>query len=201
MDDDQIRGRANITPAEMNLIFRARMIWRDLATWLRAYMISLYGNIGNVDAINQRLYKIPVQYGNIFRLFFGDQITEQLIFFVKQYIALYQSLFIALLNNDVESVNKYTQQLYQNIEARAGLFSTVNPYWNENEIASLITSFTNMNVEAAKSLLRGEYNKSIDVFDRLLSYTTVMGDFLSEGLLNYLLYTQQPQQTNPDTAT
>lgn len=201
MDDDQIRGRANITPAEMNLIFRARMIWRDLATWLRAYMISLYGNIGNVDAINQRLYKIPVQYGNIFRLFFGDQITEQLIFFVTQYIALYQSLFIALLNNDVESVNKYTQQLYQNIEARAGLFSTVNPYWNENEIASLITSFTNMNVEAAKSLLRGEYNKSIDVFDRLLSYTTVMGDFLSEGLLNYLLYTQQPQQTNPDTAT
>lgn len=201
MDDDQIRGRANITPAEMNLIFRARMIWRDLATWLRAYMISLYGNIGNVDAINQRLYKIPVQYGNIFRLFFGDQITEQLIFFVTQYIALYQSLFIARLNNDVESVNKYTQQLYQNIEARAGLFSTVNPYWNENEIASLITSFTNMNVEAAKSLLRGEYNKSIDVFDRLLSYTTVMGDFLSEGLLNYLLYTQQPQQTNPDTAT
>ena len=201
MDDDQIRGRANITPAEMNLIFRARMIWRDLATWFRAYMIGLYGNIGNVDAVNRRLYEIPVQYGNIFRLFFGDQITEQLIFFVTQYIALYQSLFIARLNNDVESVNKYTQQLYQNIEARAGLFSTVNPYWNENEIASLITSFTNMNVEAAKSLLRGEYNKSIDVFDRLLSYTTVMGDFLSEGLLNYLLYTQQPQQTNPDTAT
>lgn len=191
MDDDQILGTANITPAQMNLIFRARMIWRDLATWLRAYMISLYGNVGDVDAINRRLYEIPRQYGNIFGLFFGDQIEEQLIFLVTQYIALFQSLFVSLLNNDVESVNNYMQQLNQNIESRSDLFSTVNPYWTKGELSALVSSFTNMSIEEATALLSKNFDRHVNVYNRLLSYTTLMGDYISEGLFNYMIYNRQ----------
>lgn len=65
--------------AQMNFIFRARLLWRDLATWLRAYKVSLYGGVGNTEALSQRLYQIPMEYGNILKVFVGDEVTEQYI--------------------------------------------------------------------------------------------------------------------------
>ena len=35
--------------SQINFIFRARMLLRDLATWLRSYKVSLYGGVGNTD--------------------------------------------------------------------------------------------------------------------------------------------------------
>ena len=36
-----------------------------------------------------------------------------------------------------------------------------------------------------------EYQKNIEIFDSILNDTTIMGDYFSEGLLNYLNSTQR----------
>ncbi len=48
---------------QMNFIFRARMLWRDLATWMTIYLVSTYGGYPNQGAVADKLYELPLEYG------------------------------------------------------------------------------------------------------------------------------------------
>lgn len=178
--------RTTISTAQMNLVFRLRMIWRELATWLRTYMVSLYAGVGNTEAISQRLFRLPLEYGSILRIFFGDQITERYITLMTRYIALLQSLLIARINNDIDSINSLTQQIFQNIDERADFLAGINPYWQKSQWLSLLTSFNRLQIEEATSFLTRDYTRNIEIFERILSLTNVIGDYFSEGIINYL---------------
>jgi hypothetical protein len=171
---------------QINFILRARLLWRDLASWLRSYKVSLYGGVGNTDELSQRLFRLPTEYGSIFRVFFGDQNTEQFMYLLTQYIAILQSLFIAQINNDVDAINNLTQQAYQNINSTAALLASINPYWSQSEWVTLLNSFTSMQIDEATTFLTKDYTRNIDIFDRILALTNIIGDYFSEGLTNYL---------------
>lgn len=173
--------------AQMNFIFRARLLWRDLATWLRAYKVSLYGGVGNTEALSQRLYQIPMEYGNILKVFVGDEATEQYINLLSQYIILLQSLFISQINDDRDTSDELTKQIYQNAKNRAILLAQINPYWSRNEWITLMNSFTQMQIEEATTFLTRDYNQNVEIFDRILSLTTIMGDYFSEGLTFFFM--------------
>ncbi len=180
---------------QINFIFRARLLWRDLASWLRSYKVSLYGGVGNTDELSQRLLRLPIEYGSIFRVFFGDQNTEQFMYLLTQYIAILQSLFIAQINNDVDAINNLTQQAYQNINSTAALLASINPYWSQSEWVTLLNSFTSMQIDEATTFLTKDYTRNIDIFDRILALTNIIGDYFSEGLTNYFILSQQQQTT------
>jgi len=177
--------------SQMNFIYRARMFWRDFVTWLRSYKVSLYGGVGNTDELSRRLFQLPEEYGAFSRVFFGDQTMEQLMYLLTQYIAILESLFIAQINNDINEINSLIQQAHQNVNDAAALLASVNPFWNENEWVTLLSSLTNLQIDEATTFLTKDYMRNIDIFDRLLSLTNIIGDYFSEGLINYFLFSQR----------
>lgn len=181
--------------AQMNFIFRARMLWRDLATWMRSYKVSLYGGVGNTEELSQRLFRIPLEYGNILKVFFGDQATEQFTNLLIQYIAILQALFTAQINNDVNEINNLTQQAYQVVNSIAALLASVNPYWTQSDWITLFSAFTSMQIDEATTFLTKDHTKNIDIFDRIMSFTNIIGDYFSEGLTNYFILKEQQQAT------
>ena len=167
------------------------MVWRDLASWLRAYKTGLfYGGDGNTEELSRRLFRIPVEYGSILRVFFGNQATEQFIFLSTQYLTILQALFTAQSNNDIDAVNDLTQQAYQTVNRWADFFASVNPYWTRGEWVALLSAFTAMQIEEMTTFLTGDHAKNVDVFDRLLSLTTVIGDYFSKGMIDYFTLIQ-----------
>jgi hypothetical protein len=181
--------------SQMNFIFRARMIWRDLATWLRSYKVSLYGGVGNTDELSQRLFRIPTEYGNLLKVFLGDQATDQFIALLTQYIAILQDLFIAQVNKDNDQINNLTQQAYKNVNDTAALLASINPYWVESEWVTFLNSFTSMEIDESTTFLTEDYTKNIDIFDKILSLTNIIGDNFSGGLTNYFVLNQQQRVT------
>ena len=180
------RRSGNIYSGELNLIFRARMFWRDLATWLRSYLVSLYGDLDITDEISTKLHELPTDYANILSIFFGDKITEEYVTLINVYIATFEALFNAHKSGDTESVSEHTRRLYENDSQRAKFLAEINPFWIESALRSLMNNFTSMTIDESTTILTQEYERNIDIFSRLLSHTTLMGDYFSEGLLNYL---------------
>ena len=175
---------------QINLIFQTRMLWRNMGSWIRAYIISLYANIGDQDIVKQRLYKVPVEFGNVFRLFFGDQPTEKLVSLLTNYITLLVSVLEAQKNNDVNGVNEYTKQLYENIDQIAELLSQINPFWQESDWKTLLYKYTQTTIEEAAAFYNKDYTRNIEIYDGLLTQASTMGDHISEGLLDYLKYSR-----------
>ena len=152
------------------------------------------------DEISTRLHELPTDYANILSLFFGDKITEEYLTLLNVYITTFEALFEAHKEGDSEAVSlsEYTRQLYENDSMRAAFLAQINPYWLENDLRSLMNNFTSMTIEESTTILTQEYDKNIDIFGRLLSHTTLMGDYFSEGLLNYLGVGLRP--INPPSA-
>lgn len=178
----------NIVTGQMNLIFRGRMLWRDMATWLTMYMLALYGGYPNLQALADQIYKLPLEYGDFMKLIFGDKISDDYINLVSQYVIILEYLFYYQMVGDQNAASNFTQQLYENTNQRAAFLGQINPYWQENTWRTLLTTFNNLIIEESTALLTREYDKSVDIFNSLLSQSTIIGDYFSEGILGYLQY-------------
>lgn len=177
----------------INLVFRARILWRDLATWIRAYLISAYSGLEIQKAVGEKLYRLPLEHGNVFKLFFGDKATEGYIALLSNYIITLESLFHAQIAGDTNTVNELTRKLYDNINQKAAYLARINPFWQEDVWRSLMINFTSMTIEQSTTFLTKDYRKNIEIFERILAYSTVIGDYFSGGLLNYI---SLPSPTN-----
>ncbi len=178
--------RSGLMSGEMNLIFRARMLWRDLATWMTIYLVSTYGNYPNQDALRQKLYDLPQEYDNLLRLVFGDAATTEYVNLVSTYIVILQSLFHAQLEGDGDTVSELARRLYRNLDQQAAFLARLNPYWEEETWRSLLHHYNHLLFENSMTLLTEDFNKNVDVFGRLLSFSSVIGDYFSEGIIDYL---------------
>jgi len=80
----------NLTQGEDNIIFRARIIWRDIATWIRAYLVYVHfkSDPKLQEMTINKLMSLPVQFGNMIRLFFGDRVADEYTDILTNYIAL-----------------------------------------------------------------------------------------------------------------
>ncbi|MEL7654682.1 MAG: hypothetical protein AAGU75_02100 [Bacillota bacterium] len=179
---------SNFTSGQINLIFKSRMLWRDMGSWTRTYIISLFAGIGDQEVVSQRLHKVPLEFGNTFKVFFGEAITEHITNLLTNYITLLQSIFNAQKIDDIDAVKNYTKQLYETIDQLAAYLAQINPFWQENDWKNFLYNYTQMVIDESATFLERDYVRNIEIYDRLLSLSSVIGDYFSEGLLNYINY-------------
>lgn len=176
-----------INNAQMNLIFNTRILWRNLATWMRAYLVARFTGIDITEDIFQRLYEIPAEFGHIFRLVFGDQITDKYVQQLSSAIVLFKDFIESEITGNVEQANEIAKKLYQGADERAAFLASINPYWTETEWKNLIYIFYKYTFEEITSFLNGN-PRSIPIFDQILKHADRMGDYFSQGLFNYMTY-------------
>ena len=177
----------NITPGEMNLIFRARLIWRNLSTWMLIYLASLFGNYGNQQEIRDQIYTIPADYVNVMKMVFGEQVAEHYSTLLTVYVANLVTFFESMRDGNQEEIDRHIKQLRESIDQRAAFLAQINPYWQEGTWRMLLHGANNLLIEMAITYMRGEYKGNIDVYSRLLDHTNVIGDYFSQGIMNYLI--------------
>lgn len=184
---NQLNGIPCITYDQMELIYSLRMLWYELTTWTRAYFISVYEDIPeNTANVLARLNEIPRQYANILTPFFGGEATEQNIALIYEYIQLVVALVNAQREGNVEAVNQATQLLYQNLNKRANLLSSIDPYFEQTQWQNMQTNYTRYTIEEATAFLVGDHETSLNVFDRLLALSLDLGDFFANELFTYI---------------
>lgn len=179
---------SSIPASQVDLVFESRTIWRDLATWIQSYLVSVFAGFGNQDSIEVKLKGISLEFGNILSTVFGGEIGEQYINLINNWLNTFKLLVSSQINGDINAVNGYTKQLYDDIEQLSIFLSDINPFWIENEWQALLYRFNDMIIEELSAYINKEYTTAIESFDRLLNLTSIIGNYYSKGLLNYLTY-------------
>jgi len=178
-----------------NVIYRARVVWRDFAKWLRAYSVYVFldSDPKLQELIATRLLNAPYDYIEMLKLFFGDQIADEYNFLLTNYITLFINLIHAEKSGDVNAANEYIKQLYQNVEQRADFLSRINPFWQKTTLQSMMHYFTELNVTEITTFLSKDYEQNLNIYDRILSQSSVIGDYLAQGIMNYMQYSDRQQ--------
>ncbi|WP_312649093.1 hypothetical protein [Aminipila sp.] len=179
---------SSIPTSQVDLVFESRTIWRDLATWIQSYLVSVFAGFGNQDSIEVKLKGIALEFGNILSTVFGGEIGEQYVNLITNWLNTFKLLVSSQINSDINAVNGYTKQLYDDIDQIAIFLSNINPFWIENEWQALLYRFNDMIIEELSAYINKQYTIAIESFDRLLNLTSIIGNYYSKGLLNYLTY-------------
>ncbi len=175
-----------ITYSQMNMIFNARVYYRRLTTWTRAYIISRYFGIGTSEELFGRLYLESLDIGNMLQIIFGRTYSEQYSQMVSQFPIALRDLLSAQMEGDIEAMNKNVERLYRNVAERAAFLEALNPYWSEAGYIDLFNTYIQLTLEEANAIASGDYRKDIEIFDRLTAHSNKMGDTFAQGLYDYI---------------
>lgn len=190
----------NRTPSqgEANIIFRGRIALMEIAIWIWSYLeaVSLNSDAELQQVIIAKLQSVPQKYGSMLKIFFGEGIADEYTVLLSDYIMLLINFINAQKNGDAKASDEYKKQLYQNVDQRADYLAKVNPFWQTESLKSLLYNYTNMLIDESTAFLSKDYKKSANIFDRLLSYSSIIGDYLVEGITDYLTYSARQPKSN-----
>lgn len=182
---------------QMNTIYKIRIFWFELATWVRFYMLSIYLGIGDDSGlVLERLRQVPVDYVNQLRQFFGEKVSDDYLALFNTYIDLIVAFIDAQIKGDVEEINRITQLFYENENERAAFLNAINPFWDEAETRNRLHNLLQATIDESTTFLTGNYARNVDIFSRILDQAESMSYFFAQGLFDYINYTQQEITNN-----
>jgi hypothetical protein len=175
-----------ISYAYVNLIKDFRLLMTQLAYLTRSYMVSVFSGFGNAVATANRLYNLPNKFKEKAELIFGTPLSEEFLELLSLHVLYIQKLVEAMKNRDNDSANYYTQRLYQNAGDIAAYYAKINPFWDETQWKTLLDNYISLVIQEAVALGTGDYEKELDIFDRLIIAALAMGDYQAEGFIQYI---------------
>ena len=178
-----------ITYGYLNLVKDFRNLMTQLAYLTRAYMVAVYSGYGNEESIAKRLYDLPNKFKEKAELIFGTLLSEEFLTLLSLHVVHIQTLVNAIKIGDQANADYSSQQLYKNADDIAAHYARMNPFWDETQWKALLYNYVGMIIQDAVALGSREFEKDLDIFDRMLLGALAMGDYQAEGFIQYLTFT------------
>ena len=167
----------------MHTLITFQKLWTDLSMWLRALLISMAENLEDQEAVTHQLYSIPADFYNIFRVFYGPSISQQLLNLLSGLTTDARNLIASLIAGDDESVDLNLSQMYRTVNDLAAFLSRINVYWDEDQWTYLLNQFVRLFVNEAVAYLSKNYEQEIQIYNRLDDLTDIMGSYMARGII------------------
>ena len=164
------------------------MVWFDLSTWTRNFMLSKYKGIGDVNDVFNRLQQVPNEFINSLQTVFGDNPgLKNYQVQLNAYIDLIDSLTTAQMEGNTDEVNRIVKLLYENVNDRAASFASLAPsLFNENELQTRLQDFVRSTIDESTTFLTGDYARNLDIYDTLLDQAESLSGYIAQGLIKYM---------------
>jgi hypothetical protein len=170
----------------LNFVKSYRNLMAQMAYLTRIYFASVFSGFGNAEAVAKKLYSLPVRFQEKSELIFGVPLSEEFLKVLSLHVLYVQSLANALVSGDQNTANYYTQLLYQNADDIASQFAKMNPFWDRIQWRTLLYNYVNLIIQNGVALGSREFEKELDIFERMLLAALAMGDYHADGLYQYM---------------
>ncbi len=184
----------NLTFEQMNSIIAFRTLWLDLLLWTRDLIYSIADNHPNQAAITNRLYTgVPLSFYNALAVFYGRQIAEEFLQSLSSEILKVWRLIVAVRDGEQELVTEIIRDIYIGADSLATFLAGINPRWDRTIWRGFFIQYSSMLNELIVSIITGNYEVEIRVFDRIQNVTILMGNYMAGGILQSDLLQSNPQ--------
>ncbi len=176
---------ACITFSQMNLIINARMYYRRLTAWTRAYLQSRYFGVGTAEDLFGRLFFETLVVGQMLQIVHGREASEKYSQILSQFAMALRDTVTAQLDGNLEEVERNVNRLYQTAAERRAFVQAMNPY-AAPDYEYLFETYVYYILEEANALAAGDYQRDIRIYDLLTAHAERMGDAFAEGIYDYI---------------
>lgn len=175
---------AEADPTRMiELINRMRLVWTQQVYWIRMLIVSIASQLGDTNVVTVRLFQIPKAIANIFSGYYPEEAVDAIVWLFTGQMQIGAALFQALRVGNTGEATQLNRQWYANADQIAETLSSMNPYYNRNEVKHMLYRILQLTTQLAVMRNAGNYMADVDTFNRIEQETLLFADYLVNGLL------------------
>ena len=171
------------TNRQVSLLKDLRRLWEQHVLWTRSFIISTAASLGDLDAVTQRLLRNPVDFANLLRPLYGEEVADYFENILKQHLLIGADLVNAAKKGEEKAVKEARVKWYENADDIANFLAGINPNWSEEQWRSLFYSHLKMTEEEAVLRLQGNYAEDVAIYDMIEDEALRMADYMLEGII------------------
>ena len=117
----------------VNLMNLFRKLWEQHIMWTRSFIISVASDLKDLDLVTKRLLENPVDFANVLRQYYGDNIAIQFQNLFTEHLLIAGDLVKAAKAGNNAEVESLRKKWYENAAQIASFLAKINPHWDEEE--------------------------------------------------------------------
>lgn len=173
-----------ITNSALELSNQIRELWEQHTVWTRATIVSIVFDLPDVNFVTNRLLQNPEDFGNVFRVYYGDKIGSKLSDLIKEHLVIAAQLVKAAKAGDNKAEAEIEKKWYANGDEIAAFLGSINPYWSEEAWRRMYRTHLGLVKSEAVNLLTKNYSAEAPVYDELERQALGMADVMTQGIIN-----------------
>jgi putative component of toxin-antitoxin plasmid stabilization module len=189
MDSNTNTAKTLYKPDDLRNLIRQLLSEQNL--WTRFLIISKISKLGDVEVVTNRLFENAIDFGNLFRIYYGDTVGKEIENSLRTYfswvIALIDAYMITTFdtpeNTDYTLINQVNNQLC----AAAGQFSKllhdINPNWSQETFQNIFSNNINMLNDEIYKRRTNQFYADVTLYDYIEYYFLMTADILWKGFL------------------
>jgi hypothetical protein len=174
---------SGITKSEFELSNKLRELWEQHTVWTRATIVSLVFGLPDVDFVTNRLLQNPEDFGNLFRLYYGDRVGSRLRDLLREHLVIAAQLVKAAKAGDNKAEAEIEKRWYANGDEIAAFLASINPYWSEESWRRMYRTHLGLVKSEAVALLTENYSAEASLYDELETQALEMADVMIQGII------------------
>ena len=164
-----------------------RQLWEQHVYWTRFFIISTAADLGDLDAVTQRLLRNPKDFAKVLAEFYGAMPAMEFEELLTQHLMIGGQLVNAAREHDNVKADELRGEWYQNADEIAAFLAYLNPYWDQKTWQTMLYDHLSMTEQEAALRLQGDYAQDIQVFDKIEEETLAMADYMFQGIREHCL--------------
>ena len=172
-----------ISMNQVQLLKQMNLVWEQHIMWTRMLLISIAENLKDLDATQARLLRNPKDIADVFRRFCGIAVANRIQQLLTEHLVIGKDLIVALKNNNQEEATKLNTKWYQNADEMAEAFSSINPFYQKEEIRNMLYEHLRLTTNEVNYRLQGNYAEDINSYDKVQKEILKMSQFFVNGIV------------------
>ncbi|MCL2509210.1 MAG: LysM peptidoglycan-binding domain-containing protein [Oscillospiraceae bacterium] len=168
---------------QITLINDMRLAWEQHIYWTRLLLVSIAERLKDQEAVTNRLLQNPHDIADIFARFYSENTANHIARLLTQHLQIGSALITALRDGKTAEADTLTRQWYANADMMADAFSSINPFFNREELRQMLYKHLQLTTQEVTARLAGNYEADIDAFNRVEQEALSMADYFSSGIM------------------
>ena len=176
-----------VTKTELEIINRFRLLWEQHSEWTRMAITAIVFELPNEEETVTRLLRNPKDFAMTLRIFYGERVANQFSELLTEHLVIAAELVKAVMAGNTVEVEALERRWYQNAEDIAKFLGKINPCWSVQEWRKMLFEHLRLVKDEAVTLINGNYQLNVEVYDILELQALEMADMMSEGIIKQFI--------------
>ncbi|MDF3002408.1 MAG: hypothetical protein K0Q48_2527 [Bacillota bacterium] len=168
---------------QMNINSTFQGLWTRLAVLMRSSIYSSLLDLSNKEVVMNAVFQLPGEFKDSFQMFYGAEVSQRYANLFTNFLARSSEVVDGVKSDHHDMVDQATRGWYLAGNQIATFLGTINLFWDSRQWNLLLSQYINLKVQMILSIATEDYQKEMDLLNRIFDLTSIMGSYMARGVI------------------